>query len=196
MQKKFLSDNLFLILFIIIFSLSSCVPYDTNLENVATPSNIILDTESIILKEEIVHSGGEVISEPEYGYKKVRYSSDVFKESCIELDYKDVLRQPDNYKLEHLKVEGVVTNIKKLSASTPNSTYEIDTGEGYCYITDNRNDKSISLLKGDNVIIYGVFDSIQSELDEETNMILSQSLNVTSYIIEFKDIEIIQHKQE
>lgn len=187
-----------LFIFVFAFILSSfvgCVPYDS-IENVATSSTATVDKDSIVLKEMVIHNGGQVISDSEYGYKKVKYSLDDFKNSCIELNYKDILRQPKNYQNEHIKFDGVIKSVKKLSVSSSNYIYEVETPFGICNITDERLDTDIRLLKDDKVMIYGLFNDVKTDFEEETNIISSESLNITAYIIEFIDENIITYQQE
>lgn len=180
---------------IVLFNLGGCVPYD-NLEKVATSSTAIVDDNSIILKEMVVHNGGEVISDSDYGYKKVKYSLDNFRESCIELNYKDILRQPKNYQNEHVKFDGFIKSVKKLSVSSSNYIYEVETPYGICNITDDRLNTNIRLLKDDKITIYGLFNDIKIDFEEDTNIISSESLNITAYVIDFIDENIIEYEQK
>lgn len=188
------------ILFILVFgfvllNFVGCIPYD-NIEDVATSSTAIVDKNSIVIKEIVVHNGGEIISDSEYGYKRVKYSLDEFKDSCIELNYKDILRQPKNYLNEHIKFEGVIKSVKKLSVSSSNYIYEVETPMGICNITDNRLDTDIRLLKDDKIMIYGLFNDVKTEFEEDTNIISVESLNITAYIIDFMDENITEYKQD
>lgn len=180
---------------ILCLSLYGCVPYN-NLGEMATSSTATVDNNSIILKEMIVHNGGEEISDYEFGYKKVKYSLDAFKESCVELNYKDILRQPKNYQNEHVKFEGFIKSVKKLSVSSSNYIYEVETPFGICNITDERLDTNIRLLKDDKVMIYGLFNDVKTDFEEDNNIISSETLNITAYIIDFVDEKIIAYEQE
>lgn len=116
-----------------------------------------------------------------------------YKESCQEFKYKDVLRNPDDYIGERIKITVEISTVFNEDWLTPTRYYftyaETEPGSGYYWgdmyaIFDTRVDDSLKLLEDDIIVVYGEISSPQ-----ETESLIVNSEEV--FCIDMKYVELI-----
>lgn len=96
-------------------------------------------------------------------------SPDEYKAQCQELNYNDVMRNPDQYKGQKFKITvQIYTASEKISSGRYFKTFTDDGSGAYfdklVWVIDKRDDKAdsyVKLLEGDTVTFYGEFDGLQ-----------------------------------
>lgn len=83
-----------------------------------------------------------------------------YKSGCVEINYEDVQRNPQNYEDDSLKISGSIFQI--IDESAYSASYLISTDSGYIYASWYENDdiRGSRFLEGDNVTVYGQFDAL------------------------------------
>ena len=101
--------------------------------------------------------------------KEPELSPEEYKAQCQELNYNDVMRNPDQYKGQKFKITvQIYTASEKISSGRYFKTFT-DDGSGVYFdklvwVIDKRDDKAdnyVKLLEGDTVTFYGEFDGLQ-----------------------------------
>ena len=105
-----------------------------------------------------------------------------FKSGCIELNYEDFQRSPDNYNDSFIKTTGTIFQI--VSEDFSRSEYLVETPQGYIYLTwfENEKFRDSRLLEGDNITVYGLSQGLK------TYSTLSGDQTVPSMTLELVDI--------
>lgn len=102
--------------------------------------------------------------------KPVENTEENYKNSCIEVDYKDLCRYPDNYKGKTLKIVIQVKQImnddlfgiqKAWRAQTDNDGLGWYIDDEY-YLVDKRGSGSIKVLEDDVLVVYGEFTGMKT----------------------------------
>lgn len=96
-------------------------------------------------------------------------SPEEYKAQCQELNYNDVMRNPDQYKGQKFKITvQIYTASEKISSGRYFKTFTDDGSGAYfdklVWVIDKRDDKAdsyVKLLEGDTVTFYGEFDGLQ-----------------------------------
>lgn len=80
-----------------------------------------------------------------------------YKDTCTTYTCEELLRDPENFKGEKIKISGDVFQI--ISDDGSNVEILLDTGEknGLTYIKYNRSEDEERILEGDNIAVYGTF---------------------------------------
>lgn len=119
-------------------------------------------------------TNGNVDEEPKEEEPKEEKSKEInpeeYKSQCVDLDYKEVSRNPDNYKGEKFKVTCQIFSVSK--GSWGSGTYYkafTDDGSGLYFsnmiwVFDKRDENSdgyVKLLEKDIVTFYGEFNGMQ-----------------------------------
>lgn len=116
-----------------------------------------------------------------------------YKASCQEYKYKDVLRNPDEYIGERIKITVEISTVFSEDWSTPTRYYfaysETEPGSGYYWgdryaIFDTRVDNSLKLLEDDIIVVYG---EISSPQETESWLVNSEEI----FCIDMKYVELI-----
>lgn len=116
-----------------------------------------------------------------------------YKESCQEYKYKDVLRNPDEYIGERIKITVEISTVFNEDWLTPTRYYftyaETEPGSGYYWgdmyaIFDTRVDDSLKLLEDDIIVVYG---EISSPQETESWIVNSEEI----FCIDMKYVELI-----
>lgn len=93
-------------------------------------------------------------------------SEEEYKKSCKEISWKDLCRNPDNYKGNlvkvQVKIQQILRNKTWRAYSDSNSDYLYMDDE--YYLTDKRESGDTKILEDDIVIVYGEFDGVKDIL--------------------------------
>lgn len=105
-----------------------------------------------------------------------------FKSGCVELNYEDFQRSPDNYDNSFIKTTGTIFQI--VSEGFGSSEYLVETPQGYVYLTwfENEKFRNFILLEGDNITVYGLSQGLK------TYSTLSGDQTVPSMTLELVDL--------
>ena len=148
--------------------------------------NAEVETETHIDETEV--KGTEIASETE---KQVSETMEEYKASCQEYNYKDVLRNPENYIGQRVKITAKVYSVHDKSWLNPvkyyfaytNDEYDMWIGDEYG-IFDYRDDGEFKILEDDIIAIYGEI----SEPQETTSLIVNSE---ELFCIDMKYAELI-----
>lgn len=96
------------------------------------------------------------------GNKELSNIYNSYKLSCPDIDYENVLRNPQNYKDSLFRIVGSVSQI--INESPYSAEYLISTPSGYIYASwyENESFRGNRLLKGDNICLYGQFEMLKT----------------------------------
>lgn len=106
-------------------------------------------------------------------------SKEEFKSICKELDYEDILRNPDSYKDKHCSVNGNVSQIIEGSFDSYTIYLEDSSGNiwGCTYIYEEGESR---VLEGDTITVYGLCDGT-----ETSEMVLGKQVTMPYVKIEY-----------
>ena len=117
--------------------------------------------------------------------KTTKFTPEELKSDCEEFNYKDVMRNPDNYIGKKFKVTAEISTVSDSWGAKYYKVYDDADGSGYyfsnmMYMIDKRSEEDdgyIRLLEGDIVTFYGEFtglsgseNSITGEKSEEMSL--------------------------
>lgn len=85
-----------------------------------------------------------------------------FKNTCLDFNYDTIVRNPDNYIDDYVKIYGTVFQI--IEESDYSAEYLISTNSGYIYATwyDEKVQRGSRFLEGDAVALYGRFETLRT----------------------------------
>ncbi len=122
---------------------------------------------------------------------EIRETEEEYKSSCKEYTYKDVLRNPENYVGQRVKIIAKISSVHEKSILNPtkyyfaytNDEYDMWFGDEYG-IFDCRDDGDFKILEDDVVAIYGEISEPQ-----ETTSLITNSQEI--FCIDMKYAELI-----
>lgn len=124
-------------------------------------------------KEQMVEEKAQVVEEkvPTVDEKKEPAVETVavdaeaeYKESCIEIDYKDLCRYPDEHEGKKIRIEVKIQQImssKKWRALADNDGTGWYLGDEY-YLADKRGSDAVKILEDDIIVVYGEFSGMET----------------------------------
>lgn len=97
-----------------------------------------------------------------FGNKELSNIYNSYKLNCPDIDYEDVLRNPQNHESSFFKITGSVSQI--IDESPYSAEYLISTPAGYIYASwyENESSRGSRFLKGDNISLYGEFEMLKT----------------------------------
>ncbi len=81
-----------------------------------------------------------------------------YQNNCTDLEYENLLRNPENYKNSIYKVSGTIIQI----IDEDNYLLSTDSGNVYIYYAKNEENREYRLLENDNVTVCGRFDDLKT----------------------------------
>lgn len=169
-------------------------------ENVVVPATSeVVETsveteqsENIIEETSVSEKISEVVSEVE-SVEVPTETEEEYKASCQEYNYKDVLRNPDDYVGQRIVIEMEISSVHSEDIFTPVKYYfgytKDEPDDTYYYgdfyaVFDHRYDNSLKLLEDDVIIVWGEISAPQ-----ETQSLIVNSEEV--FCIDMKYAELI-----
>ena len=144
---------------------------------------------SLVLIISIPTSGNETTNDTETEDVILEETEEEYKESCIEYNYKEVMRNPENFLGKRIKIIVEVYSVHEKSFPIPKyyfsrsqGEYGLFTGETYC-VFDKRED-GFKILEKDVIMVYGEIAETQ-----HTSSLILKSEEV--FCIDMKYAELI-----
>ncbi len=97
---------------------------------------------------------------------------EAFKESCKEVSYQDLMRSPDSYINQPIKVSGIVRDVESHAKTTSGYSYRVDIGKyDNARILYNGEVEAENIIEDDHIICWGLFLGIDDSFSTEMPLI-------------------------
>lgn len=164
---------------------------DANSDNSHEDQDETEESEADTIDEELVINEAEAKSEETGVEEEVSETPDEYKASCAEYNYKDVLRNPDEYVGKRVKITAKVSSVHDKGLLNPvkyyfaytNDEYDMWLGDQYG-VFDYREAEDPKILDDDVITIYGEISEPQ-----ETQSLIVNSQEI--FCIDMKYAELI-----
>ena len=85
-----------------------------------------------------------------------------YKSKCLNMNYEDIQRNPQNYEDTSLKLSGSIFQI--IDESAYSASYLVSTDFGYVYASwyDDEEIRGTRFLEGDNIVLYGDLEMLKT----------------------------------
>lgn len=85
-----------------------------------------------------------------------------YKDNCPEMNYEDILRNPDSYKGQSFKTYGTIFQI--INEGDYSAEYLLETSSGYIYLSwyQDKEVRGSRFLEGDSVVVCGEFQILKT----------------------------------
>lgn len=112
------------------------------------------DELSLTTDEQIKHANDLKDNAEKAKQEKEQADIDLYKDKCASVDYKDVQRNPNNYKEKYIKATGKVIQVSEGWFNSVTLRVQ-DSDANTWYVTYTYGDGESKILENDNVTVYG-----------------------------------------